>query len=296
MTTYFEKLRFAIARQQARLWIKKRITRRLGYSPNLNNPKSYCEKIQWLKLNRHAHDAEVIRNADKYRVREYVAEQGYADNLVAFYGVYDTPEEINWEELPERLVFKVNNASGSDHIWFVEDKNQFPIEQFIQQARERLLNKHGVRKGEFHYSKMPAKIIAEEYISEGDDPLKDYSLYCFNGKVLFLSVEIGKFAGKGVIEYYDTKWNKHPVDFYKDDPRAANGFQPPKNLEFMLSMAETLSNDYPHVRVDLYEVNGQVYFGELTYTPEAGFIAWKPVELDFKYGEFIDLDGLKPIL
>lgn len=293
MISYFHTLRFMLARYQACKKIKKIIIRRCGYSPDLTNPKSYCEKVQWLKLNHHSINAEVIRNADKYRVREYVTEKGYGDNLVELYGVYDSPEEIDWEALPERFVLKINNASGSDYLWFVKEKKQFPIEQFNQQARQRLLDKYGLEIGEFHYSKMPAKIIAEEYLSTSDENFKDYSFYCFHGKILFLSVEEGKNAGKGIIEYYDAEWNKHPVDFHRDYPRAPNGFQPPSNLEFMLTMAETLSNNYPHVRVDLYEINGQVYFSELTYTPEEGIIAWNPVELDFKYGEFIEIEQLK---
>jgi len=274
---------------RARIRIKRRFRRRLGYSPNLSNPESYCEKVQWLKLNHNANDTNIITRADKYAVRSYVEEKGLGEHLVKLHGCYDTPENIDWQKLPRRFILKLNNASGSKYRWFVKDKSNFSISRFEAEATERMLKKFSHRNGEFHYGKMPPKIIAEEYLEDIHQPFRDYKFYCFHGKVVFLSVEEGKTEGRNIIEYYNINWEKHPVDFFDDYPRPKSSFTRPKNIERMVFIAETLSQGYPHIRVDLYNIDGQIYFGELTYTPESGIIEWKPRSLDFEYGKLMDI-------
>ena len=272
--------------------IKRRFIQRFGYVPNLHKPKSYCEKMQWLKLNINSNNPKVIERADKFLVRNYIKEMGFSEHLVTLYGVYDKPEEIDWNTLPQRFVLKLNNASGPNYRWFVEDKSTFSISKFTSQANSRLHDKYGSKYGEFHYGKIPPKIIAEEYLEDSRDSFIDYSFYCFHGKVVFLSVEEGKREGRIGIEYYNTNWEKHPVDFFNDYPRVQNPFQKPANFDRMILIAETLSRGYPHLRVDLYNVGGHIYFGELTYTPESGFIEWNPVSLDYEYGKLIDIHNI----
>ncbi|WP_432474575.1 ATP-grasp fold amidoligase family protein [Amphritea sp. HPY] len=274
----------------ARRRIKRNFKRELGYPLNLNDPQTYCEKIQWLKLNHNVNDRRVIERADKYLVREYIKEAGFSDCLIKLYGDWDRPEDIDWEMLPDQFVFKINNGSGPRYCWIVDDKNTFNIERFLSEVKERMNDKYGYRNGEFHYSKMPTKIIAEQLLKEDQGPIKDYKFYCFNGLVAFLSVEEGKFEGRHIRDYYNTQWEKHPVDFFNDVPRPENRFKKPDNFNSMVAMSEALSKDYPHIRVDLYNVDGVVYFGELTFTPENGMTQWKPRSLDFEYGKLMDLN------
>ncbi|MCP4126106.1 MAG: hypothetical protein GY753_03475 [Gammaproteobacteria bacterium] len=277
---------------RVRLRIRRRFRRRLGYSPNLKNPQSYCEKVQWLKLNNNANDANIIARADKYLVRNYIEEKGLGEHLVTLYGCYDKPEDIDWQKLPRRFVLKLNNASGSKYRWFVKDKSSFSISRFEAEVKERMFQKFSHRNGEFHYGKIPPKIIAEEYLEDHHGAFKDYKFYCFHGKLAFLSVEEGKTEGHNVIEYYNTEWEKHPVDFFDDYPRPKSSFSRPGNFNQMVLIAETLSQGYPHLRVDLYNVNGQIYFGELTYAPESGIVEWKPRSLDFKYGKLMHIRNI----
>ncbi len=276
----------------ARRKIKRRFRRHLGYTPDLEHPRTYCEKVQWLKLNQQGNDAKIIARADKYLVRNYIKENGLGQHLVKLYGVYERPEEINWQELPHRFVLKLNNASGPKYRWFAKEKSTFSVSKFEVEVRRRLSRKFGRKFGEFHYGKIPPKIIAEEYLEEDGKPIRDYKFYCFHGKCVFLSVEEGAAEGPNVMEYYNVEWEKHPVKFFDDYPRPHSSFSRPANLERMVSVAETLSQGYPHLRVDLYCVNGHVFFGELTYSPESGFIEWDPLSLDFEYGKLIDIKNI----
>jgi len=275
---------------RARYLIKKKFINHLGYSADLKNPQSYCEKIQWLKLNRYSSDKTVIQNADKYTVREFIREKGFGQHLVTLLGHWDRPEDIDWDLLPSHFVLKRNNASGPNFCWFVKDKSTFSIDKFEIECKRRMLKKPGYRKGEFHYSKMPNKIIAEAFLEEEDHkPIRDYKFYCFHGKVAFLSVEEEKMTDKHVREYYTTDWQKHSVAFLNDVPSPKTPFSKPRNFLKMLNMAHILSEDYPHVRVDLYNINGKIYFGELTYTPQSGFTQWGTKALDFEYGKLMNI-------
>ncbi|PLX80001.1 MAG: glycosyltransferase [Desulfuromonas sp.] len=274
----------------ARFNIKIRCKRNLGYFPNLKNPQTYCEKVQWLKLNEHLHDENVILKSDKFAVRKFLEGKGLSEHLVKLYGCFNRPDDIDFEELPQRFVLKLNNASGPENRWFVKNKTSFDIARFKEEAKERMLRQYGLRYGEFHYGKIPPKIICEEYLVDPEKSFRDYKFYCFNGRIEFLSVEEGKAEGHNFIEYYDKNYNHYPVNFFNDYQRPATPFNKPDNFNRMVSIAERLSQGYPHVRIDLYNVKGQIYFGEMTYAPESGFIQWKPRSLDLKFGRLIDLD------
>jgi hypothetical protein len=272
--------------------IRKKFRRRFSYTPNLRNPESYCEKIQWLKLHHNEHDAELIARTDKYAVRKRLEEMGLGEHLVTLYGVYQDPGEINWEKLPKRFVLKLNNGSGKHFRWFVADKAHFPVAKFEARARKRLRKTFGEKYGETHYGKIPPRIIAEEYLEDQEHTFKDFKFYCFHGKVAFLSVEEGAAQGPHLIEYYNADWDPHPVGFSNDYPHPQSPFKKPRNFKRMVSIAETLSEGYPHVRVDLYNVEGRIYFGELTFTPERGFVQWNPPSLDFEYGKLMDITNM----
>jgi hypothetical protein len=269
--------------------VEKLFRTKLGYALNLKNPRTYCEKIQWLKFNNIGKDPHTVVRADKYEVRSFVAQQGFADNLVPLYGCWKSPESIDWNALPERFVLKLNNGSGSRYRWFVTNKSSFPLAGFERAARRAMSRKYGERTGEFHYGKMLPRILAEEYLEESTGGLKDYKFYCFHGKVAFFSVESGKIEGEASRAYYAPDWTPSHVAFFDDLPEPETPFCKPANFRHMLHMAERLSQGYPHLRVDLYNVDGRVYFGELTYAPESGLTRWKPVSLDLEFGALMDV-------
>lgn len=286
-----DKIRMARARRGAKRYMTRLIKQQLGYTINLENPKTYCEKIQWLKFNHIEHDEKIIARADKYKAREYITSKGFGEHLVKLYGVWDNAEDIDWDDLPETFVLKTNNGSGKAYRWFCEDKSSFPKQEFIRDANDKLTTRYGQYAGEFHYGKMPPKIIAEEYLVDGTEDIKDYKFYCFHGKVAFLSAETGGLRGERVADYYDVNWNRSHVRFF-DDPPPVIPFDKPQTLNDMVDMAETLSKGYPHIRVDLYSISNRIYFGELTYTPENGVTFWDPPSLDLEYGNLMDINDI----
>ena len=269
--------------------VKKNFMKKLGYPLNLQNPKTYCEKIQWLKFNRYGNDKNVIIRADKYAVRGYIESKGFGKYLVPLYGNWAKPEEIDWQKLPNRFVLKLNNGSGPKYCWFVKDNLAFSKKKFEIETKAIMLKKYGEKEGEFHYGKMLPMILAEEYLEDDQQAIKDYKFYCFNGEVAFFSVEQGKIEGLPVRDYYDLDWNSGTVKFFADLPRPKQQFEKPDNFDQMLFMAKSLSQGYPHIRVDLYNIAGRIYFGELTFTPENGMTRWDPLSLDLKYGRLMNI-------
>jgi hypothetical protein len=132
-------------------------------------------------------------------------------------------------------------------------------------------------------------IIAEEYLKDNQQDILDYKFYCFHGEIAFFSVEKGTTQENRVRDYYDLNWERSSVNFFGDVSRPDRPFKKPDNFEQMIFMAQSLSQGYPHVRVDLYNISGKVYFGELTYTPENGLTRWNPKSLDLKYGELMNI-------
>ena len=249
-----------------------------------------------MKLNYLEHNPLVVQCTDKFMVREYIEKRGLGDTLVKSYGCWNTTEDISWDSLPDKFVLKLNNGSGTKYIWLIPDKNSVDRKTVSQEINNVLRKRYGYKNGEFHYSKIIPKIIAEEYLIDDDGNIKDYKFYCFNGKIAFLSIEQKKQAGVHVRDYYDTEFNASPVKFYDDVKTPAKVFTKPLNFEKMVDVASLLSRGYPHVRVDLYNVGGRIYFGELTFSPECGFTRWNPVELDFEYGKLIDIGIAKSYL
>ena len=272
--------------------VKKKFQRKLGYPLDLKNPQTYCEKIQWLKFNHNGTDQKLITHADKYAVRTFLEDKGLEKYLIPLLGVWEHPEEIEWEKLPQRVVLKLNNGSGSAHYWFVKHKSNVQKAALKTDIQAIMKTPYGEEKGEFHYAKMPPKIIAEAYLEEEGQAIKDYKFYCFHGAISFFSVEQGKVEGSPIRDYYTTDWKRSSVRFFEDLPRPQHLFKKPDNFDQMISLAESLSQGYPHIRVDLYNIDGKVYFGELTYAPENGLTRWDPPALDLYYGKLMDIHNI----
>ena len=241
---------------------------------NWNSPKSLDEKINWLKI---YSDTSLWPNlADKYEVRKYVSERGFSDSLVKLYGKWDKVEDIDWNSLPNHFIIKTNNGSGD--VIKCYNKNTFDYQKNIKTLKKLLHLKFGYDMGEQQYAKIRPCIIAEELLDSNNqafksDSLIDYKFLSFNGKPTYIWVCFNRTHHSTDVAVYDLDWHFHP-EFSVSTSHYKLYTKPlprPKALEEMLHMASVLSKGFPFVRVDLYEVGGKAYFGEMTFTPAAGF-------------------------
>ena len=259
-----------------------------GRELNLNSPQLFTEKIQWLKL--HDRKERYIRLVDKVQVKEYVKKSIGESIIVPTLGIWDSYEDINFEELPEQFVLKCNHDSGS--VIVCKNKSEFDA----QSARDRL-NK-GLNKDPFFYGRewpykfVERKIIAEEFLADNNtssNDLKDYKMYCFNGQPIYCQV-ISDRSTLEKIDFYDMDWRHQPFVGLTPGVKNSDKLIPrPRNFDRMKSYSSVLSNDTFFCRVDFYEVNGELFFGEITFYPKAGFGVFTPDEWDYKLGQMIHL-------
>lgn len=263
-----------------------RFKNRVGYWPHLNHPRTFNEKLQWLKLNdRHAEYTQMV---DKIDAKKYVASIIGEKYIIPTLGVWDSVDEIEWDKLPNQFVIKVSSDSGG--IVVCKDKQKLDIEK----AKEKLTNGWGknyyVHNKEYPYRDLTPRIIAEEYKEdESGYELRDYKIFCFNGepKILFVASDRQKAGEDTKFDFFDLNWNHLP--FTNGHPNSKEHIAKPKNFEEMLEIAKKLSVGIPQVRIDLYNCNGQIYFGEITFFHWSGMTAFDPVEWDFKLGKMIKL-------
>ena len=240
----------------------------MGKWPDLKHPKNFNEKIQWLKIN--YRDSRLIQCADKYAVRDFVEENGFADILVPLIGIYDSIDDVDFSALPDTFAMKCTNGCGSNLI--CQNKSELDIPAIQKQFRKWSKQKIGYISGEYHYNSIKPRIIVEKNLCGEDGVLPlDYKFYCFNGEPHCICV----YADRDPVTqetrrcYFDTDWNA--LDYCTERYQTDNSrFARPQNLGYMVEIARKLSSPVPFVRVDLYEVNGHVYFGELTFTPTGG--------------------------
>ena len=240
-----------------------------------NNPKTLNEKIQWLKFNSDTSMWPLL--ADKYRVRKYVQERGCEDLLVTLYGVWDKAQDIDWNSLPNTFVMKVNNGCGDVRI--CNDKTLIDIEEWTNHFEHALQIKIGYERAELHYNTIKPCIIAEEMLdfSKQQDKsvsLIDYKVWCFEGEPHNIFVCANRANHKYEISDYDLNWNPHPERLVYDTSAcpARLPISKPIAFEKMIQCAKLLSKGLHQVRVDFYEVDGKLYFGEMTMTGAAGFM------------------------
>lgn len=263
-----------------------RFKNRVGYWPHLNHPRTFNEKLQWLKLNdRHAEYTQMV---DKIDAKKYVASIIGDKYIIPTLGVWNSVDEIEWDKLPNQFVIKVSSDSGG--IVVCKDKQTLDIEK----AKEKLTNGWGknyyVHNKEYPYRDLTPRIIAEEYKEdESGYELRDYKIFCFNGepKILFVASDRQKASEDTKFDFFDLNWNHLP--FTNGHPNSEEHIAKPKNFEEMLEIAKKLSVGIPQVRIDLYNCNGKIYFGEITFFHWSGMTAFDPVEWDFKLGKMIKL-------
>lgn len=264
--------------------------RRMGRKLDLKNPQTLNEKIMWLKLNTYRDSALVTQCADKLRVRDYVQQAGCGKILNELYGYWSSPLQIPWNELPDSFVFKCNHGCG--YNLFVPDKKAIDQESLKKQLSVWLRQDYWRLNAELQYRDIPKRIICEKYINT-ESALYDYKVYCFNGEPKYILVCIGREYGTPGFYFFDCDWNFCRIT--RDGKRAPEDFEVPKpdNLEEMLEYARLLSEPFPFVRVDLYDADGSIIFGELTFTPSAAMDTGRLPETDEMFGKILQLSEVR---
>lgn len=276
-----------------KIFLKYKYKRNFGVFPNLDNPKTLNEKIIWLKLN----DRTPLHTqcADKYEVRSFVSEKIRKEYLVPLFFHTQNPKEITPENIPDiPCVVKTNHDSGS--VFFVRDKNQVNWTDLQKQLKSHLKNNYYWQSKEWQYKNIKPRIIVEKLLLDknGNIPF-DYKLHCFNGKVNMIQVDIGRGSGHHYRNWYSTAWEREP---YRWSSPKGNGIYTdpskddvpkPQNLDKMIELSEKLAQSFRYVRVDWYDMDGQLYFGEITFHHDGGNQKILPEIWDKKLGDLLRL-------
>ncbi|WP_231505579.1 ATP-grasp fold amidoligase family protein [Bacillus sp. EB01] len=256
-----------------------------GNRLNLSNPKSFNEKLQWLKLyNRNPLYTDLV---DKIKVREHISSVVGNEYLVPIIGIYDSFEEINFDALPKQFVLKPNHTSGD--VFICKDKSKIDFLKLKKEINSWLRKRYYLVHREWPYKDIKPKIICEEYLTqENGKELLDYKFMCFNGEVKCSFVCLNRNSSEGLnIDFYNLDWEKMP--FKRHYPNSTKVTPKPKHYNQMIEFAQKLSKDIPFVRVDFYETNDRLYFGELTFFPGSGYEKFSPESYDHLLGSWLKL-------
>jgi hypothetical protein len=265
-----------------------------GKKLHLKHPKTFNEKLQWLKL--YDHKPEYTTMVDKYAVKEYVSNIIGEEHIIPSLGVWNRPEDITWDELPRQFVLKTTHGGGGKGVIICKDKLTFDKEKAIDNLKMAMRRNLYHRFREWPYKNVPKRIIAEKFMEEHDNPtddLIDYKFYCFSGEPTYCQV-IKDRRKKETIDFFDMEW-KHQ-DFIGLNSNAVYAEVLPKKptrFDDMKSIAKSLSKAIPFSRIDLYEINGIVYFSEITFYPRSGFGRFSPQRYDQILGDKIILPSPK---
>lgn len=272
-----------------RMMIKALYHSRLGKGLDLKSPRSFNEKLQWLKL--YDRQPAYTRMSDKLAVKDIVADKIGADHVIKTIGVWGGYDDIDFASLPDRFVLKCNHDSGG--LVIVKDKSKLDYKAAKEKIERSLKQNFYWRGREWPYKNICPLVFAEEYIEDTDaDDIIDYKLMCFNGKCRCIFTCTERHLGTGLkVTFYDTEWNELP--FTRHFPKSEAHIPKPENLCELIKIAETLAEGIPFVRVDLYDINRVILFGEYTFYPGCGFEEFHPNEWDEKLGGWIELPRLK---
>ncbi|WP_175418656.1 ATP-grasp fold amidoligase family protein [Salinivibrio sp. SS2] len=262
-----------------------------GYPLNLKDPKSFNEKLYYRKY--YGNFDNMALFADKYKVRDYVEKKVGSKYLIPLLGLYEEFTQEDWRALPNKFVLKTNHGSGARHIHIVTNKESENVSDIVKKFRKALKESFGIIKQEPFYARIDRKVIAEKYLeSEGKTP-NDYKFHCF-GEKIFIQVDSDRYDNHKR-SFFDADWNRLNIRLDSKFPEIEECL-PPSNLKEMIEVATKLSSDFDYVRVDLYNVNGRVYFGELTLTHGNGTEDFKPGHIDMEWGSYWQLDKKNRLL
>ena len=270
---------------KAYVWLD--FIRNLHRIPDLRNPSTFNEKLQWLKL--YNHDPSYPKMADKLAMRDFVEKNAGAGHSVSVLGVWDCFDEIDFSSLPDTFVLKCNNDSG--HYVICRDTRTMDMKAARKTITEGLKTNYYYQNREWVYKDIVPKVFAEQYLQQdSDDCLWDYKFFCFNGepKIMYMEKEASESKTEA---FFDMEQNY--LDLEMDDPRPDVPPQLPECFDLMRSLAEKLSEGIPFLRVDFFFINGQIYVGELTFYHQSGLTKMKPEIWDLKLGQWIRLPEIR---
>lgn len=265
-------------------YIKRIFKAKLGYNLNLDQPRTFNEKIQWIKLN----DRNDIYTSmvDKYEAKKYVANIIGKEHIIPTIGVWEKFEEVDFDRLPNEFVLKTTHGCGG--IFICPDKGKMDINKAKETITKTINSNYYFYMREWPYKNVKPRIIAEEYIKEKNGDLKDYKFFCFNGKVKCFKIDFDRFVEHHA-NYYDPSGKLLPFGEMDYPPVFNKKIDIPKELNTMIELAEKLSTGFRFLRVDFYDVDGKILFGELTFSPAAGVGKFTPEEWDYKLGDWLQL-------
>ena len=251
---------------------------------NIKSPETFNEKLQWLKL--YDHNPLYTKLVDKYEVKKYVADIIGDKYIIPTLGVWDNFDDIDFDSLPNQFVLKCTH--DSEGIVIVKDKNSFDFMKAKSIICDALKHNFYYIGREWPYKNVKPRIIAEKYMEDHfTGELRDYKFFCFDGMPKLMLLASGRGNGDLRFDYYDMDFNH--MDIWQDHPNSELGNCKPKNFETMINISRKLSVGFKHVRVDLYEVDGEVFFGELTFYHHSGFAKYSPSEWDTILGNWLEL-------
>lgn len=260
----------------------------MGYDINFKRVSTFNEKLQWLKL--YNRRPEYTRLVDKIEVKQWVADKIGNKHIIPTYKIWERPEDIVLDEIPDQFVLKCNHTGGNAAVFIVDDKSKFDLPSARQSLRRAMRSSIYRNYREWPYKNVKRRIFAEKMLGTG---IEDFKFFCYDGFVESVMVAYERNTGSAKFYFFDKDWNlkrynirgkEAPADFTK--PR-------PKNLDKMFEIASTLSKGLPFVRVDLYNIDGQIYFGEMTFFPASGLDEKLLPETDDYFGSLIKLPSKK---
>lgn len=261
---------------QLQYWVKFR--RKL----NLKAPQRFTDKMQWYKLN--YKNPVMPQCADKYMAREYVANKGLGHILTELYEVFERPEDIRLEHLPDKFVMKLSNGSGTNLL--CRHKSKLIQDDVIREFRQFTFRAKANLGREWPYMQVKPRIIVEQLLEDENhinNAVNDYKIFCYDGKPTYVICISDRYSDRCNHLVYDTDWNK--VRVASEGARLDEDAPKPENLQEMLDVAAKLSEDFPFARIDLYSLQNRIYFGEITFYPWSGYMEFEPDEFDFVLGE-----------
>lgn len=263
----------------------------MGEKLNLSDPKTFNEKLQWLKL--YDRNPAYTMMVDKYKVREYIKDTIGEEYLIPLLGVWDDPDDIDFDALPDKFVLKCNHNSGLG-MCICKDKSKLDVAKVREELRKGLKENYYLGGREWPYKDVDRKIVCEQYMEDPTtEELRDYKFFCFDGEVkaLFVATDRQTKGEETKFDFFDADYNHLP--FTNGHPNARVLPEKPKAFDKMKALAAILSKNIPQVRVDFYEVDGRIYFGELTFSHWSGMVPFDPPAWGNAFGEWIELPDVK---
>lgn len=267
------------------LYIRCMFHFRMGYSLNLKEPKTFNEKLQWLKL--HNRNPEYAKLVDKAAVKDYVTNLLGSEYVIPTIGIWEKFDQIDFNKLPSQFVLKCTHDSGG--LVICKDKKNLNFDEIRKKISKSLKKKYFYHGREWPYKNVPPRIIAEKYMEDESGGFVDYKFFCFNGVVDCVMVCIDRHIQDTKFYFFDKDWKLKRLNIRGKNAPADFSLRKPSCIDQMFEIAAKLSKGIPFVRVDLYEVLGKIYFGEMTFFPDNGFDPNLLPETDLYFGSLINL-------